>query len=49
MRNIKFSMQFRGTGFDKKIENKDEQFDEPPSKRIITEINGPGKFMLGSY
>jgi hypothetical protein len=42
MSTSKFSMLFRGYGFDRKLENKNEQFSEKPSKQIVTEISGPG-------
>jgi hypothetical protein len=43
MKNMKFTMQFRGVGFSKKIADKNSQFDEPPRQRITTEVSGPGK------
>ena len=43
MKNMKFTMQFRGVGFSKKIADKNSQFDERPSQRITTEVSGPGK------
>ena len=42
MKDIKFSMQFRGKGFSKKLENKNEEHTEMPNQSIITEIKGPG-------
>ena len=41
MKDITFSFQFRGYGFDKKIEDKNVQFDTPPTKMITTELTGP--------
>jgi hypothetical protein len=42
MKDIKFKMEFRGYGFSKKLDNPNEQFNEPPKQTIITEITGPG-------
>ncbi len=35
-------MEFRGFGFNKKIDDPNEQFNEPPKQMIITEVTGPG-------
>jgi len=43
MKDDKFKFIFRGVGYSTKLENKNEQHSEKPSKTIITEINGPGK------
>ena len=43
MKDVKFKFIFRGVGYSKKLENKNEQHTEKPSKSIITEINGPGE------
>lgn len=48
MKDIKFSIQFRGVGFDKKLENKNEQFDQPPTKKIVTEVQGPEPGYIGT-
>lgn len=39
----KFSMQFRGYGFDRKLDDKGVSSGEP-NQQIITEITGPGIF-----
>ena len=44
MRNMSFKMQFRGKGFDKKLENLAEEHTTYPNQEIITEISGPGIF-----
>jgi hypothetical protein len=49
MKDIKFKMEFRGTGFSKKIDDPNEQFNEPPRQKIITEITGPGKYLNQLY
>lgn len=41
MVSSRFSMQFRGCGFETKSE---ENHTEKPNKFIVTEISGPGKF-----
>lgn len=41
MKNIKWNMEFRGYGFDRKLVNLTEQFDQPPKKVIITKVSGP--------
>jgi hypothetical protein len=41
MLKMKFSMQFRGFGYDKKLQN-NEQPSKPPDQLIVTELAGPG-------
>ena len=41
MKNMSFKIQFRGKGFDKKIDDKNVQHSNPPTQEIITEISGP--------
>ena len=45
MKNIKWNMEFRGYGFDRKLVNLTEQFDQPPKKVIITKVSGPGNYI----
>ncbi|CAF0812957.1 unnamed protein product [Brachionus calyciflorus] len=40
MEGITFKMEFRGIGFDKKLESKTQEFKEPPNQVIITEVSG---------
>ncbi len=42
MKQISFKFEFRGAGYDRKIENKNELYNEPPSHFITTELTGPG-------
>lgn len=51
LNSAKFSMLFRGYEFDRKLENKNDQFNqnEKPSKQIIMEIYGPGKFQIFKF
>jgi hypothetical protein len=39
---MKFTMQFRGAGFSKKVADKNSQIDEKPTHTITTEVSGPG-------
>ena len=49
MKNIKFTLQFRGVGFDRKLENKNAEFDHPPMQKITTEVIGPGLFNFRNH
>jgi hypothetical protein len=41
MKNMSFKMEFRGKGFEKRLENKNEEHQTRPTKEIITEVSGP--------
>ena len=42
MKNITFKMEFRGKGFDRKLDNINEEHTSKPTQEIVTEISGPG-------
>jgi hypothetical protein len=46
MQNASFKMTFKGVGFDNKLADKSQQHTEQPNQTIITELSGPGIFLV---
>jgi hypothetical protein len=49
MKKATFEKQFRGYGFNTKIENKNEQHTDELNQMIVTRISGPGIKFIDSF